>query len=136
MAPHSTIFRDTSTLPTRVRTTAEPYRAASPSMPSPEFRQVTTPAPRFRSRMCRASRRADLSPVRASPFSSQNRLLSPSPSNAIPRSAPPSRTAADRSARLSGVGSDPLPGKSPSIVSFTGTIRQSSIRHRRGAATA
>ena len=57
---------------------------------------------------------ADLSPVRIEPFSSQIMLRSPSPSNAIPMSARFRLTASERSDRLSGVGSDPLPGNLPS----------------------
>ena len=58
---------------------------------------------------------ADLSPDSNIPLLSQNILLSPSPSNATPRSALLFTTAEDSSSRLYGVGSGPLPEKSPSI---------------------
>ena len=53
-------------------------------------------------------------------------LLSPSPSNAMPISASFSNTALDNSWRLFGVGSEPLPGKLPSIYSLIVITLQSS----------
>ena len=49
------------------------------------------------------------------PSLSQKILLSPSPSNAIPRSEFVDFTNSDNDCKFSGVGSDPLPGKLPSI---------------------
>ena len=52
------------------------------------------------------------------PSLSQKILLSPSPSNAIPRSEFVDFTNSDKVCRFYGVGSEPLPGKSPSIFSL------------------
>ncbi len=59
-----------------------------------------------------------MSPDSNTPVLSQKILLSPSPSNAMPRSALLFTTVEDSSSRLYGVGSGPLPEKVPSISWF------------------
>ena len=56
-------------------------------MLEPELRQVTMVALGFFSKIYFENKRADLSPVKIIPLLSQKRLRSPSPSNAIPKSA-------------------------------------------------
>ena len=132
-APLSTIARETSTLPTLVRTTVDPEAAEADSIADPEFRHVTTVEPGEADRSRPASSSAERSPVSTAPRSSQNRLLSPSPSNATPTSAPDSATARDSPPRFSGVGSGPRPGNPASIVPLTTTVRQPSRLHSSGA---
>ena len=105
-------------------------------MLEPEFKQVTTKEFGFFFKICCVRISADLSPVRISPLLSQKILLSPSPSNAIPRSASFSRTAFESSERFCGVGSDPRPGNAPSIFSLTRNVSQSSSSQKLGADTA
>src|SRR3990172_3236387 len=77
-----TIFLDTSTLPTFVRTTIAFELSAIFSILELELRQVTTVDLGFFSKMYFENKRADLSPVKIIPLLSQKRLRSPSPSNA------------------------------------------------------
>ena len=112
------IFLETSTLPTFVLTTLAFDLAAIFSILEPELKQVTTVELGFFSKIYFDSKRADLSPVKIIPLLSQKRLRSPSPSNAIPKSAPVFFTVSESSERFSGVGSEPLPGKVPSIFSL------------------
>ena len=56
-------------------------------------------------------------------------LLSPSPSKAIPKSEFVLTTNFDNSSRFCGVGSDPRPGKLPSIVSLIVKTTHSNRSH-------
>ena len=102
----------------------------------PEFKQVTTKEFGFLFRICLMRINADLSPVKTFPSSSQKILLSPSPSNAIPKSALFSKTVFERTERFCGVGSEPRPGNLPSTISFTRITSQLNFLQKSGAVTA
>ena len=130
-----TIFLETSTLPTLVRITFELYFLASNSVFEPEFKQVTTKEFGFLFKICWISISADLSPVKIFPSSSQKILRSPSPSNAIPKSALFSITVFERIERFWGVGSEPRPGNIPSRVSLTRMVSHFIVSQKFGAET-
>src|SRR5205823_5776757 len=131
-----TISRETSTLPTFVLITWEFVFLAISSIPDVELIVVISFDLGFLSRMNLERRRADLSPVKIFPLLSQKILLSPSPSNAIPRSALVLTTLFDRSCKFSGVGSEPLPGNDPLISSLIVITSHPSSRHILGAVVA
>ena len=78
---------------------------------------------------------AELSPVKIFPFSSQKILRSPSPSKAIPRLEFVLITRLDNLSKFWGVGSEPRPGKSPSISSLIVKTSQSNFWHNFFAVT-
>ena len=119
MMPWSTMTREITTLPTLVLTTLPPAAVTTSSRTFDEFTAETTLSPGFLAMKSFASRATDLSPHWTSPFSSTNMERSPSPSKAMPRSAPEALTSLFKPSRLSGRGSESLPGNLPFTLTFT-----------------
>ena len=113
--------------PTRVRTGVPPFSRITSGTVHDVIRLWTMVAPGFRWSIDLATRAAINDGLTGSARSSTKNTRSASPSNAIPRSAPCSRTARMRSCRFSGsMGSAGWLGNVPSssgysITSFTGS---------------